>query len=61
MTPQKFTEAGNYVYAVDVPAEFLRSDHVTIDFSTDKAIPAGKIEQRELAVIVTSVGLIAKP
>ena len=61
MTPQKFTEAGNYVYAVDVPAEFLRSDRVTIDFSTDKAIPPGKIEQRELAVIVTSVGLVAKP
>jgi hypothetical protein len=61
LTPQKFTETGNYVYAVDVPAEFLRGDSVTIDFSTDKAIPAGKIEQRELAVIVTSVGLVAKP
>jgi len=61
LTPQKFTEAGNYIYAVDVPAEFLRSDSVTIDFSTDKAIPPGKIEQRELAVIVTSVGLVPKP
>ena len=61
MTPEKFTEAGNYVYATDVPAEFLRSDSVTIEFSTDKAIPAGKIEQRELALIVTSVGLVAKP
>ena len=61
LTPQKFTDAGNYVYAVDVPAEFLRSDSVTIEFSTDKAIPAGQIEKRELAVIVTSVGLLAKP
>ena len=61
LTPQKFTETGNYVYTVDVPAEFLRGDSVTIDFSTDRAIPAGKIEQRELAVIVSSVGLVAKP
>jgi len=61
LTPQKFTEAGNYVYTVDVPAEFLRSDSVTIEFSTDKAIPPGQIEKRELAVIVTSVGLVAKP
>ena len=60
LTPQKFTEAGNYVYAVDVPAEFLRSDSVTIDFSTDKTIPPGQIEKRELAVIVTSVGLLAR-
>ena len=61
LTPQKFTEAGNYVYTVDVPAEFLRSDSVTIEFSTDKAIPPGQTEKRELAVVVTSVGLVAKP
>jgi len=61
LTPQRFTEPGNYVYTVDVPAEFLRSDSVTIEFSTDKAIPPGQTEKRELAVVVTSVGLVAKP
>jgi len=61
LTPRNFTEPGNYVYAADVPAEVLRGDSVTIDVSTDKAIPAGQIEKRELAVIVTSVGLVAKP
>jgi hypothetical protein len=61
LTPQKFTEAGSYIYAVDVPADALRSDSVVVEFSTDKAIPPGQIEKRELAVIVTSVGLVAKP
>jgi hypothetical protein len=37
----------------------LAGDSVSIEFATDKAIPAGKIEKRELALIVTSVGLVS--
>jgi hypothetical protein len=60
LTPEKFTETGNHVYAAAVPPEALRSDRVTIEFATDKVIPAGTIEKRELALIVTSVGLVPK-
>ncbi|HEY2843677.1 MAG TPA: hypothetical protein VGJ09_08510, partial [Bryobacteraceae bacterium] len=39
LAPQKFAAAGDYVYAADVPADVLRAGSVTVDFSTDKAIP----------------------
>jgi len=61
LAPEKYTKAGEYVYARDVPASALGGDVVSIEFATDKAIPAGKIEQRELALIVTSIGLVSKP
>lgn len=61
LTPAKYSAAGNYVYAADVPVDALRGPSVTVEFSTDKTLPATQIEKRELALIVTSVGLIAKP
>jgi hypothetical protein len=61
LAPEKYTKAGDYVYARDVPASALGGASVSIEFVTDKAIPAGKIEQRELALVVTSVGLVPKP
>ena len=60
LTPEKYTEAGGYIYGRDVPASALSGDSVSVEFTTDKAIPAGKIEKRELALIVTSVGLVSK-
>jgi hypothetical protein len=61
LAPQKYTEAGDYVYARDVPAGALSGDSVSIQFATDKAIPAGKLEKRELGLIVSSIGLVSKP
>lgn len=61
LAPEKYAAAGDYVYARDVPAAALGGDSVSFEFATDKAIPAGKIEKRELALIVTSVGLALKP
>jgi hypothetical protein len=60
LAPEKYTKAGEYLYARDVPASALAGDVVSMEFATDKAIPAGKIEQRELALIVISIGLVAK-
>jgi hypothetical protein len=59
LAPEKYTAAGTYVYTRSVPASVLAGDSVSIEFATDKAIPAGKIEKRELALIVTSVGLVS--
>ena len=58
--PETFADAGDHVYARDLPASALSGDALPIDFAVDKAIPAGKIEKRELAFIVTSVGLVLK-
>jgi len=60
LAPEKYSEPGGYIYGRDVPASALSGDSVSIEFTTDKAIPAGKLEKRELALIVTSVGLVAK-
>ncbi len=60
LPPETFSKAGNYTYARDVPASLLGGDSVQIDFASDKPIPAGKLEKRELATIVTSVGLVLK-
>ena len=60
LDPEKLSESGNHVYTRDVPASLLASDTVEIDFGLDKPIPAGKLEKRELGLIVTSVGLVLK-
>ena len=60
LAPEKYTKPGNYVYARDVPAGALGGDSVTIEFATDKAIPAGQLETRELALVVNSVALVAQ-
>ena len=60
LAPQKYPDPGNQIYSVEVPASALPGDSVTVEFATDKAIPAGKIEKRELALVVTSVGLVTK-
>jgi hypothetical protein len=60
LAPEKYTEAGGYIYGRDVPASAFSADSVSVEFTTDKAIPAGKVEKRELALIVTSVGLVSK-
>ena len=61
LAPETYTRAGDYTYARDVPASMLAGDVISIEFATDKAIPAGKVDQRELALVVTSVGLVAQP
>jgi len=61
LAPEKYTQPGDQTYARDVPASALAGNDITIEFATDKAIPAGKLEKRELALIVTRVGLVTRP
>ena len=58
--PQTFSNAGDYTYTREVPASALLSDAVAIDFAVDKGLPPGNPDPRELAIIVTSVGLVSK-
>jgi hypothetical protein len=55
-----YAKPGPYTFTADVPAELLTKDSVTVDFALDKSIPAGAMDQRELGVIATSVGLESK-
>jgi hypothetical protein len=60
LAPERYSKAGDYVYARDVDPALLRGTAVTIHFSTDKTFPPTGPDTRELALIVTSVGLTAK-
>jgi hypothetical protein len=60
VAPETFSQAGDFVYSHDVPASALGSDVVTVEFSTDKALAPTEKDKRELALIVKSIGLVAK-
>ncbi len=57
---QTYSQAGDCTYSRDVPAAALSSDAVAFDFHVDKGLPPSDKDTRELAVIVTTVGLISK-
>ncbi len=59
LEPQKYTKAGDYLFTRDVPSKDLSGDQVLIEFATDKAQAPG-VDRRELALIVSRVGLVAK-
>lgn len=58
--PETFNKGGDYSYRRDVPPEAMKGEAVTVEFAVDNFVPAGAIEPRELAIIVSSVGLEAK-
>ena len=60
LDPQSFAAAGDHAYIRDVPAEALEAGAVTVEFSTGKVTQAGSGEIRELALVVTAVGLTAR-
>ena len=61
LPPETYTQPGTYTYTREVPANALAGEAVRVDFQLDKAIPPGTGgDQRELGLIVSSVGLEAK-
>ena len=60
LPPETYTQAGEFTYSRDVPPGALSADAVKIDFALDKSIPPGDVDQRELGIVVTSVGLEPK-
>jgi len=60
LSPETFTQSGEFTYQRDVPGALLARDTAKVDFSLDKSLPPGAGDQRELGVIVTSVGFEAK-
>jgi hypothetical protein len=60
LAPQTVSTSGERRYARDVPASAFADDSVTVEFSLDKWLPSGAVDQREWGVIVTSMGLEAR-
>jgi hypothetical protein len=60
LPPETFSKTGDWVYTREIPASALHGDAVTVDFAVDKAIPPSEQDSREVAIIVTSIGLTQK-
>jgi hypothetical protein len=60
LEPQVYSKAGQYTYTRDVPADKLAADPVRIEFSVDHTLPPTDLDRRELGIIVSEVGLVAK-
>jgi hypothetical protein len=60
LAPQVFAKEGSYTYTRDVPADKLQGPEVRIDFAVDHAFQAAPPDIRQLGIIVTEVGLVAK-
>lgn len=61
MVPEKISKAGSYKLERTVSTDLLKGDVVTIDFALDKFLAAGAVDQRELGLIVSAVGLRGTP
>ena len=57
---QTYSQPGDSTYARDVPPAALGADAVRIDFTVDKGLPPTDRDSRELALIVTTIGLLPK-
>jgi hypothetical protein len=60
LSPETYTQAGEFTYSRDVSGAVLAGDAVKVDFSLDKSLPPNAVDQRELGVIVSNVGLEPK-
>jgi hypothetical protein len=60
LAPETFSKPGDQEYVRDIPASAFTGDNVTIDFTLDKFLPSGAVDNRELGLIVTSIALEAK-
>jgi hypothetical protein len=60
LTPESYTQAGEFIYSRDVPANLLVGDVARVDFSLDKTIPPSAADRRELGVVVSLVGFQPK-
>ena len=60
LTPETYTQPGSFVYTRDVSPSLLSGESVKVDFSLDKTLPPTDTDQRELGVVVSTVGFTPK-
>jgi hypothetical protein len=57
LEPQTYQAAGQSTYERDIPPSALGAETITIDFSLDKFLNAGQVEERELGFVVSVFAL----
>lgn len=57
---ESYTVPGELTYSRDVPAKLLSGESVRVDFALDKSLPPTDTDQRNLGIIVSSVGFETK-
>jgi hypothetical protein len=60
LAPETYGKPGEYRYSRDLPPNLLTGEAVRVDFTLDKAMAPSAADQRELGVVVLSVGLELK-
>jgi hypothetical protein len=60
VAPETYSRAGEFLYERDIPAAALVRDMASVEFSLDKVTPPVPPDVRELGIVVTSVGFMAK-
>jgi hypothetical protein len=60
LAPETVSTVGEHTYTRELAPGTFGPGPVVIEFSTDKALPPGNGDARELALIVTHVGLTVK-
>jgi hypothetical protein len=60
LAPENYTKPGDYTYTRDVPADKLQNDTVRIEFALDHTLGPTDTDRRQLGIIVSQVGLVAK-
>ncbi len=60
LAPQSYNQSGEFTYSREVAPNLLGGESVKVDFSLDKALPPTGTDQRELGLVVSTVGLASK-
>ena len=55
-----YSQAGQQTFKAEVPASLLKPEVFTVEFQTDKFLAPSGGDLRELALIVSAIGLEAK-
>jgi len=60
LQPETYTQPGEFTYVRELAPKLMTREQERVDFYLDKFLPAGAVDQRELGIIVTSVGFETK-
>jgi len=60
LASETYSRSGEFTYSADVPAAALKAEAVTCEFSLDKALPPTGADDRELGLVMQSIGLEGK-
>jgi len=60
LPPETYSKPGEHVYARDVPPAALGGNSVLLEFTLDKTFAPGGGDERQLGIIVTTLGLEPK-